>query len=323
MTDPHGNMSKETCKRLNTAVAMMSLWLIATVLVGCKPSVPRKYISPQKLEAILYDYHLANAVLSVNQNYEDTLQARVYKLAVLKKHGVTEAEYDSSMVYYTRHAERLRVIYENLSTRLEGEAAAMGASLNSVTQYISVSNTGDTANVWTGDRSVTLLQHPMFNSYSYQMEVDSTFRAGDHFILNFDVEFIFQDGMRDGVAMMALKLGNDSIISRMVRMSSDNHYKVDIADAERHGIKRILGYFVLNKRVADDEDSQTTLKLMHVHNISLIRMHSEEEKKEDADGKTPADSAAVHAKADSNAVDSPKISNPIVKTQPNTPSTTR
>ena len=55
-------------------------------------------------------------------------------------------------------------------------------------------------------------------------------------------------------------------------MSSDNLYKLDISDNERLGIKKITGYFVLNKN--HNNDSQTTLKLMHVDRISLIRMHA-------------------------------------------------
>ena len=32
------------------------------MIVACKPSIPRKYIQPDKMEKILYDYHLAQGI---------------------------------------------------------------------------------------------------------------------------------------------------------------------------------------------------------------------------------------------------------------------
>ena len=82
------------------------------VLCSCKPSIPRDVIDPDDMEDILYDYHLADAAANLNSDSTRFYNARLYQLAVLKKHGVTEAQFDSSMVYYTRHTEKLYAIYE-------------------------------------------------------------------------------------------------------------------------------------------------------------------------------------------------------------------
>ncbi|MCR5132166.1 MAG: DUF4296 domain-containing protein [Prevotella sp.] len=248
------------------------------MLAGCKPGVPGKVLSPRKMEAILYDYHVAKAMSDIDEDFNDTLRMSVYRKAILKKHGVTEAEYDSAMVYYMRHTRHLKTIYDHLAERFDADAKAMGAVVGGNAQYTALSVNGDTANIWSADRSIVLTQQPAFNSYSFSMEADSTFRPGDRFVFSFNSNFMFQDGTRDAIASLAIKLANDSVVSRMVRMSSSTDYRIDVSDVGEVGIKSIYGYFVLNRRILGEPDSRTTIKLLHVGDIKLIRMHQTEQK---------------------------------------------
>lgn len=277
----------------NIHLSHVLLLLLATLMVaGCKPRIPGKYLSKSKMENILYDYHLAEAMSSFDDNYDDTLRIRVYKLSVLQKYGVSEADFDSSMVYYVRHAEHLRDIYDHLSKRLSDEALALGSSASEVNQYLTVSESGDTANIWKGDHSFILTQQAGFNVYPFTLKADSTFQAGDRFILSFDTKFIFQDGMRDGVALLSITFDNDSVASHMTRVSIDNQYRIDISDEKRLGVKLLSGYFILNRN--QNNDSQSTLKLLHVSNITLIRMHVAIDLEKEADDKeTGVTSAAA------------------------------
>ena len=253
------------------------LFLLSMMMLlvwGCDKDTPR-HLSHGKMEAILYDYHVADAVSNTDVNYDDTLRLNVYKLAVLQKHGVTEADFDSSMVYYTRHADELYEIYERLSKRLADEALILGASASEANRYMTISNTGDTANIWTGDESLVLTQHAGFNVYSFSLKADTTYKPGDQFILSFETKFIYQDGARSGMALLALTYENDSTASVMTRMSIDNQYRVNISDGERRGIKQVSGYFMLQHN--PDKESRSTLKLMHVGNIALVRIHTKKD----------------------------------------------
>ena len=91
------------------------------VLCSCKPSIPRDVIDPDDMEDILYDYHLADAAASLNSDSTRSYNARLYQLAVLKKHGVTETQFDSSMVYYTRHTEKLYAIWRRVKLLMSGQ----------------------------------------------------------------------------------------------------------------------------------------------------------------------------------------------------------
>ena len=251
-------------------VAVMALLFCVS---SCKPSLPSGVLSKGKMTDILYDYHLALAMAHMDDN-GDKGQSLAYREAVLRKHDVTSAEFDSSMVYYMRHTELLEDVYKDLADRYNNEITAMGGSAKEGGEFANLSATGDTANVWNLATSMVFMPVKPFNSTSFDIKVDSTFHKGDRLMLDFDAQFIYQDGMRNGVAMLAVQFGNDSIAQRTIMIQSTQHYSVELSDADSLGIKSVKGYFMLmNDDNGTGVSSQTTLKLMFLEHIKLIRMH--------------------------------------------------
>lgn len=251
-------------------VAVMALLFCVS---SCKPSLPSGVLSKGKMTDILYDYHLALAMAHMDDN-GDKGQSLAYREAVLRKHDVTSAEFDSSMVYYMRHTELLEDVYKDLADRYNNEITAMGGSAKEGGEFANLSATGDTANVWNLATSMVFMPVKPFNSTSFNIKVDSTFHKGDRLMLDFDAQFIYQDGMRNGVAMLAVQFGNDSIAQRTIMIQSTQHYSVELSDADSLGIKSVKGYFMLmNDDNGTGVSSQTTLKLMFLEHIKLIRMH--------------------------------------------------
>lgn len=251
-------------------VAVMALLFCVS---SCKPSLPSGVLSKGKMTDILYDYHLALAMAHMDDN-GDKGQSLAYREAVLRKHDVTSAEFDSSMVYYMRHTELLEDVYKDLTDRYNNEVTAMGGSAKEGGEFANLSATGDTANVWNLAASMVFMPVKPFNSTSFDIKVDSTFHKGDRLMLDFDAQFIYQDGMRNGVAMLAVQFGNDSIAQRTIMIQSTQHYSVELSDDDSLGIKSVKGYFMLmNDDNGTGVSSQTTLKLMFLEHIKLIRMH--------------------------------------------------
>lgn len=251
-------------------VAVMALLFCVS---SCKPSLPSGVLSKGKMTDILYDYHLALAMAHMDDN-GDKGQSLAYREAVLRKHDVTSAEFDSSMVYYMRHTELLEDVYKDLTDRYNNEITAMGGSAKEGGEFANLSAIGDTANVWNLAASMVFIPVKPFNSTSFNIKVDSTFHKGDRLMLDFDAQFIYQDGMRNGVAMLAVQFGNDSIAQRTIMIQSTQHYSVELSDADSLGIKSVKGYFMLmNDDNGTGVSSQTTLKLMFLEHIKLIRMH--------------------------------------------------
>ena len=241
-------------------------------VVSCKPSLPGDVLSKGKMADILYDYHVALSMAHTADG-GDAGQSITYREAVLRKHDVTSAEFDSSMVYYMRHTELLEDVYKELGDRLNNEIVALGGNGESG-QFSNLSATGDTANVWNQTPAMVLSATKPFNAVSFDIPVDTAFHKGDRLMLDFDTQFIFQDGMRGGVALLAVQFKNDSIAQQVTQISNSQHCSIQVADNDNLGIKSVKGYFMLSDgSFASDMPSSSTLKLMFVEHIKLVRMH--------------------------------------------------
>ena len=238
--------------------------LLAFVLVSCKPTVPSTYIQPGEMEDLLYDYHVAMSVVAVKNATPE--QQEAYKLAVFKRYGIDETEFENSLKYYLRHTERLKKIYEK-------EAQAQGVSASDFNQYGDESLKGDTTNVWNRAKAVILTPQSPYNYHYFEVKTDTTFHKGDQLTLEFDPLFIVQDGTREGVAVFTVTFGNDSIATETARFFSEGHQSVPIQDTAHSGIKRVRGYFYMPQ----PHDNSTTFRLLAITNIKLIRMHEQKQ----------------------------------------------
>ena len=258
----------------------IAFWVVIFAFMGlfiaCKPSVPRQYIQEREMANILYDYHVADAMVAEapggNKHWYE------YRNAVFEKHKITEEDFNTSMNYYYRYPDRLLAVYEKVSERLSKEARAQGLAISDMDKFGELSHSSDTSNVWTGSSGLVLSLAKPSNLHSFVIEADTSYRAGDNLLLSFDTEFIVQDGSREGVAAIAVQYNNDSIASNMIRIYSSSHYMMRVEDPHHEGIKKIRGFII----ATDDNGShsKSTLHLMVVSNIRLFRIHERQKKEE-------------------------------------------
>jgi hypothetical protein len=239
------------------------------LVMACKPTVPSEYIQPDDMEDILYDYHLALAMARQKSGEEQDYNRLLYFRSVLKKYNVTEADFDSSLVYYYSHAYRLKDIYSEVNQRLNEEAASLGVAVGDINRYSQYSTTGDTANIWTQHTDLLLIPSPTMNRYDFTVKVDSTFKRGDSFMFQFMSEFIWQTGTKDVTVCFVCKYAGDSIIQTANHITVSGLAQVRLPVYREKKLKEMRGFIYLN----DGGDDSNTRKLMFISQIQLIRFH--------------------------------------------------
>lgn len=257
------------------------------MMLSCKPGTPSQYIQPDEMEDILVDYHLARAMAdNADVSFEERdYYHSLYEEAVMQKHGVTKAEFDSSLVYYYRRADRFTDIYKRVAERLEEQALVLGATEGEIGKYSSFGTVGDTANIWVERSMQVLLPTPPYNKWSFELEVDSTFRGGDSFLMQFMSDFLYQDGTRDGVLYLAATYDNDTTVSRNYHFSTVGLSQMRLPALDNHAIQRLRGYFYLGGGMT----RSTTVRMLFLSNIQLIRFH-DKKKEEEIHEEEPKDS---------------------------------
>lgn len=276
------------------------LFVVLTLLASCKPSVPSQYIQPDDMEDLLYDYHIARAM---SQETGST-NLITYNTAILKKYGYTEAQVDSSMAWYLRHTKYLQTIYEHLADRLSKEAMAEGASASDVSRYGADNARGDTVSIWRGQHALVLMPDKPFNLSTFTIKADTAFHKGDRIMLSVQSQFIYQEGMHDGVVVMAVRFANDSVACQTTHISVSGSSSLVIADNAHLGIKEVRGYFMLN----DHSGNATSMRIMFLTGINILRIH--EPKMTDCAAPGSAGSPAAGSSADSAKAPTPSAPMP-------------
>lgn len=250
------------------------MWLMVglSLLTACKPSVPKEVIQPDDMEDILYDFHVSQGMpMQEGQNLE--FSRNLYFEAVLKKHDVTRAEFDSSLVYYYTRADYLMDIYKNVQERLGDEALVLGASAGEVERYSTLSLSGDTADVWEGPRHVMLMPQRPYHLLEFYQKADSSYHAGDRFLLTFDNTYLSQSGNKQTVVYMAVTYENDSTAAQNGTVYSMGTTSLRIPAAHER-VKEIRGYILMGSRMEDNTSND--LCLLFLDRIQLIRFHTQD-----------------------------------------------
>ena len=66
-------------------ILLLTCFVVLMMLAACKPKVPRQYLQPQEFEDILYDCHLADAMVNSDAESRD-YDVALYRQAVFKKY---------------------------------------------------------------------------------------------------------------------------------------------------------------------------------------------------------------------------------------------
>lgn len=263
---------------------------LLVLLSACTPKVPKEYIQPDDMEDILYDYFVSQGIAQ-EEGMEHTSRVMDYRRelyfeAVLKKYGLTRAEFDSSLVYYYTRSDRFLKIWKKVQERLGDAAIEYGASAGEVETFTASTLTGDTANIWNGVFSQVLVPYAPYNRLQYHLQADTAFRKGDSFMLAWNSNFLYESGSKDAVAYMAVKYKNDSIVSTVTHFSVDGSTQLRIEGCDEP-VKEIKGFVYLGQGY----ETSSTMKMLIVSNIQLIRFHKQKNvPKEPEPQKSVADS---------------------------------
>ena len=102
--------------KISKTILVLTLCSLLLILSGCRP---KGILHSWELRALLYDLHRMDALLQVSgKQYESDEVRNIYYAAVLEKHGVTQAQFDSSLVWYTAHPQLFDKIYPKVIVRL-------------------------------------------------------------------------------------------------------------------------------------------------------------------------------------------------------------
>lgn len=232
---------------------------------SCKVKRPSNIIPEATMENLLYDYHIAKA-LGENLPYNEGYKKSLYLDAVYNKYKITEAEFDTSMVWYTRNIEVLSKIYERINTRAKSKQGDIDLLIAKRDKKPLISAQGDSIDVWAWRRALRLSNAALYKTFSFALPADSNFKLRDVFEWNTEYSFVGNHADSTLLAIVGMQIiyENDSVTSEVRKVLDRGQQRIRLV-SDTMPVREVNGFIYY--------PTTTNNSILLVDNISLMRYH--------------------------------------------------
>jgi Domain of unknown function (DUF4296) len=210
-----------------------SCLLCAILLFSCTYR-PKGVISKQKMEEALYDVYLAQALVQASTRYALQESKDSLLLGVLAKHQITQAEFDSSIVWYSTQGETYFKINDRISKRLRDLQSEFSIDANSDLK-LRKKHDG-----YTLPPSVLLGAHGCPSAFGF--EIDSLkFGQTDTTAFDFNFKILGITSRSKAYATVCFEY-RDTTVNIKTTLNQNTYYSFEKPVKVRHKLKKISGY---------------------------------------------------------------------------------
>ena len=247
----------------------ISLALILLVLLVSCDKAPSGVLSVNEMADLIADLQLADAYIDSHSSDFDTDSSKLaIKQSVFKKHGITQQDYDSSLVWYAHNMEDYAKAYDKAVGKLksrydkldkggkggdersgdDGMTIAQGGpthnpsprpgNINRQLKNLSTDTKGDSVDLWQGQRSYMLTQGARRGFITFDIPPDANKRVGDRYQLGYKLT---RGGNEFKVSLnVDYTDGGTAQIARST--NSDGWVFIDIQSDTTRRVRRVYGY---------------------------------------------------------------------------------
>lgn len=264
--------------------SIVKAFVFATILLAvssCSVHAPEGILSALEMENFLVDYHKAKAVGNTYLNNKNIDKVK-YLDFVYAKHGITEAQFDRSVAWYSKHIETYSDIYERVNKRIQSEKNALNKLISLHTHDQLPVTAGDSIDLWYLQRSALMSGIVTENRLQFNIRSDRAFETKDSIYYKAFFRPL-SDKSISAYMMLHLTYSKGSE-SKTLHADSLGWYSIKLQNDTLGDIKYIKGFIYLDAK-------GVYYPQLLVDSIQLIRLHQTKEQ-----AKLIADSIEVASK---------------------------
>ncbi len=218
-------------------IAALTLCLLA----ACSKT-PDGILSEKEMQAVELDIQLAKAMISVeNKQFADSLQRAELFQSVFRKHGITQAVYDSSLIWYGRNLDIYMDIYDRILKDLNERQNALGDVQASAAPV----STQDSVDIWPRRSFVRLEPRAAFNGVTFDIRPEVNYSSGSSFVLSMSVWGMDQLKAQQPEIRICADLGDTTVVVND-KIRNDGYHETVLKTIPTKRVKRVYGYIFLN-----------------------------------------------------------------------------
>lgn len=263
--------NRKRSSRVAKTGSILCFIVMPFLMASCLPKAPENIISESEMENLLYDYHLAQAMA---ESHDDSVgyYRYLYVSMVFEKYGVCEADFDSSMVWYTANAAILSQMYERINERYAQELKRSGTNTIVADVYSNLGTAGDTANIWNDAAFYMIKQGETENYYAFTIHADTSFYQGDDMVWRFKPYFVGKSKDMKAVASFSLHFTNDSVAAKTETFWTNSTVELRV-NGRKDKIKSLSGFVYMP---SPENKKDNDFRMLLLNDFQLIRFHKKQ-----------------------------------------------
>lgn len=207
-----------------------------TLLLCSCSKAPSGILTEKEMQGVMTDMYLAEAMVGIDyQTYKsDSMKQALYE-SVFRKHGITQAMYDSSLMWYGKNLDVYMEIYGRMIKDLDSRVDALGDI-----QAEAVSSSRDSIDIWPRRTYLTLSADQLFNGTTFDIRPKENYSSGSIFVLGMHVWGLEKEMKHRPEIHIAVDQGDTTVVVTD-RVQTDGYHETVLRSVPVKKVKRVYG----------------------------------------------------------------------------------
>ena len=246
------------------------LLIVATfisVFISSCDSRPRGVLTSKKMEKLMVEIHVLEGSLRASGNaYDRGETSQKYYQALFYKFGITEAEFDSSLVWYTKHPKKFEKIYLNVVASVD----TLGADVRKGKYHpVDSAAVSGEMNLWAKATKYVYTKDSARTKLNFKIE-NVELLPGDYYELHFLHRVGASDSSLNPHAVMYVNYKDNIVDSLYTKTRNDSvlrRYTMIFKARKNMKVESLSGYLLGN-------DSSKGKMNAYIDSVKLMRKYN-------------------------------------------------
>jgi hypothetical protein len=229
------------------------------VFPSCRKT-PEGVLPEKKMKDVLIDIQLAENMINASyQNYPDSARKAVLFQSVFRKHEITQAVYDSSLVWYGKNLDVLIRIYDWVIGDINEQIRELG----DVQASAAPSANQDSVNIWPRRDYLTLQSDALFNGTIFDIKPEREYLPGSTFVLGLHVWGVSRKMRYVPEIRIAAELPDTTFVVNE-KIENEGYREIVLKTPATKRTKRVYGYIRM-------DNAENNYYKIYIDNLRLLR----------------------------------------------------
>lgn len=236
----------------------VTLLFIAGIMACSK--VPDGILSERKMKDVMIDMYLAEGLIGNDPMlFSDSIHRDALYQSIFRKHKITQAVYDSSLVWYGKNLDILVQVYDLAINDLNERVRALG----DIQASAAPSSNQDSIDIWPRRNIHIFTPSALFNGVTFDIRPDRPYSSGSVFVFG-----MYFWGITDNMPFkpelrISIDQGDTTIYANK-KITKDGYYNTIVRGLPTKRVDRVYGYIRM-------DNTNTDYYKVYVDSLNLMK----------------------------------------------------